>query len=105
MSRTSQGRSIANLLAFQPGEKVANVLAVADFEKEEHFLIFATAKGIIKKTMLKAYGNINKRGLIAIAMREGDHLIDVAVTSGNDEILLGTRDGMAIRFKETDVRA
>ncbi len=104
MSRTSQGRSLANLLSFQPGEKIASVLTIKDFEKGEQFLMFATAKGVVKKTILSAYGNINKRGLIAINLREGDQLIDVAITNGDDEILLGTQQGMAIRFKETDVR-
>jgi DNA gyrase subunit A len=105
MSRTSQGRSIANLLAFQAGEKVANVLAVKDFTKEEAFVMFATAKGVVKKTALSAYGNIRTTGIIAIGLEEGDELIAVELTSGSDEILLATKQGMAIRFKESDVRA
>jgi DNA gyrase subunit A len=105
MSRTSQGRSIANLLSFQKDEKVANVLAVKDFGKDEHFLMFATAKGVVKKTALSAYANIRQSGIIAIGLEEGDWLIGVEITSGADEILLGTKQGMAIRFKETDVRA
>ena len=105
MSRTSQGRSVANLLAFQPNEKVANVLAIKDFNKEEQFLLFATAKGTVKKTALVAYGNIRTNGIIAIGLEEGDELIDVAVTSGGDHIILGTKSGLAIRFEEMDVRA
>ena len=105
MSRTSQGRAIANLLSFQPGEKIANVLAVKDFGKEEHFLMFATQKGVVKKTALGAYGNIRQNGIIAIGLEEGDELIGVEITSGQDQLLLGTRHGMAIRFVETDVRA
>jgi DNA gyrase subunit A len=105
LSRTSQGRSVANLLQFQPGEKVANVLAVKDFGKEEQFLMFATRNGVVKKTALSAYANIRTNGIIAIGLEEGDVLIGVEITSGEDEILLGTRQGMAIRFKETDVRA
>jgi DNA gyrase subunit A len=105
MSRTSQGRSVANLLSFQPGEKVANVLAVKDFTKEEAFVMFATAKGTVKKTALSAYGNIRTNGIIAIGLEEGDELIAVELTRGSDEILLGTKQGMAIRFKESDVRA
>ena len=105
MSRTSQGRSVANLLAFQPNEKVANVLAIKDFNKEEQFLLFATAKGTVKKTALVAYGNIRTNGIIAIGLEEGDELIDVAVTSGGDHIILGTKSGLAIRFQEMDVRA
>jgi DNA gyrase subunit A len=105
MSRTSQGRSIANLLDFQQGEKVANVLAAKDFNSAEQFLMFATAKGTVKKTALSAYGNIRTNGIIAIGLEEGDTLIDVAVTSGTDHIMLGTRSGLAIRFEEADVRA
>src|SRR3954464_2523148 len=105
MSRTSQGRSVANLLSFQAGEKVANVLAVKDFTKEEAFVMFATAKGTVKKTALSAYGNIRTTGIIAIGLEDGDELIAVELTSGSDEILLGTKQGMAIRFKESDVRA
>lgn len=105
MSRTSQGRSIANLLSFQAGEKVANVLAIKDFSSGEHFLMFATAKGTVKKTALSAYANIRQNGLIAIGLDEGDTLIDVAVTRGKDHIILGTRSGLAIRFEESDVRA
>ena len=100
MSRTSVGRSVANLMEFQAGEKIAQVLAVKDFGKDESFLMFATANGVVKKTALRAYANINKRGIIAINMRENDELIAVGVTSGDDQILLGTKLGMAIRFKE-----
>jgi DNA gyrase subunit A len=103
-SRTGQGRSIANLLEFQPNEKVANVLAVRDFTREEQFLIFATHKGVVKKTALAAYSNIRTNGIIAIGLEEGDELIGVEITSGQDQVLLGTRHGMAIRFNETDVR-
>jgi DNA gyrase subunit A len=105
MSRTSQGRAAANLLSFHPGEKIANVLAVKDFASGEHFLLFATAKGIVKKTALGAYANIRQSGIIAIGLDEGDYLIDVAVTGGKDHVILGTRSGLAIRFEETDVRA
>jgi DNA gyrase subunit A len=105
MSRTAQGRSIANLLEFQGGEKVANVLAAKDFSRGEQFLMFATAKGIVKKTALSAYANIRQNGIIAIGLEEGDSLIDVAITGGKDHIMLGTRSGLAVRFEETDVRA
>ncbi|HYE20073.1 MAG TPA: DNA gyrase C-terminal beta-propeller domain-containing protein, partial [Tepidisphaeraceae bacterium] len=84
---------------------VANVLAVKDFGKEEQFLMFATKKGVVKKTALSAYANIRTNGIIAIGLEEGDTLIDVAITSGADEILLATKQGMAIRFRETDARA
>jgi DNA gyrase subunit A len=105
MSRTSAGRSIANLLDFQEGEKVANVLAIKDLTKEEHFVLFATKKGVVKKTALSAYANIRTNGIIAIGLEDGDELIEVAVTSGQDQILLGTKKGLAIRFEEKDVRA
>jgi len=104
MSRTSQGRSIANLLSFQTSEKIASVLAIKDFEIGEQCLMFATAKGTVKKTLLSAYANIRTSGLIAIGLDEGDTLIDVAVTGGKDHILLGTKSGLAIRFEEEDVR-
>jgi DNA gyrase subunit A len=105
MSRTAQGRAIANLLEFHPGEKIAGVLAIRDFSSGEHFLLFATSKGTVKKTALSAYANIRQSGIIAIGMEEGDHLIDVAVTTGSDHVILGTKSGLAIRFEETDVRA
>ena len=105
MSRTSVGRSVANLLEFQEGEKIANVLAVTDFNKEEQLLMFATAKGVVKKTALSAYSNIRSSGIIAIGLEDGDSLIDVAITSGKDHVMLGTKSGLAIRFEESDVRA
>jgi DNA gyrase subunit A len=105
MSRTSAGRAIANLLQFQESEKVANVLAVRDLSKEEQFVMFATKKGIIKKTALSAYMNIRTTGIIAIGLENDDELIDVQISSGQDQVLLGTRKGLAIRFVETDVRA
>ncbi len=104
-SRTSGGKSIANLLDFQANEKIANVLAVKDFDKAEQLLLFATKKGVVKKTALSAYSNIRANGIIAIGLEDGDELIAVEITSGHDQVLLGTRKGVAIRFDETDVRA
>ena len=92
-------------MSFQAGEKVANVLAIKDFNKDEQFLMFATAKGTVKKTALSAYANIRQNGIIAIGLEEGDQLIDVCVTSGKDHVILGTKSGLAIRFEEVDVRA
>lgn len=104
-ARTSLGRSVANLLEFQEGEKIAQVLAIKDFNKDESFLMFATEKGTVKKTALSAYANINKRGIIAIGLEDGDTLIEVALSSGKDHILLATKSGLAIRFEEGEVRA
>src|SRR3954465_10867400 len=105
MSRTSLGRSVANLLEFQPGEKIASTLSVKDFGMGEQFLMFATQKGVVKKTALSAYGNILRRGIIAINLDEGDTLIAVECTGGSDHVILATKSGLAIRFEETDVRA
>ncbi len=105
MARTSLGRSVANLMEFMPGEKVTNVLAIKDFGQDEQFLMFATAKGVVKKTPLNAYANIRTNGIIAISLDDDDELIGVAITSGQDQILLGTHQGMAIRFNESNVRA
>lgn len=109
MSRQSKGRSIANLLQMQENEKLAEVLAVRDFEDEGKHLVFATAKGVIKKTLLKAYGNPMKKGIIAIGLEAKDRLIGVAVTNGNDQLMLctsgtKTENGMAVRFDESEVR-
>jgi DNA gyrase subunit A len=105
MSRTALGRAVANLLEFQPGEKIANVLALKDLDSQEKFLIFATIRGVVKKTALSAYGNINRRGIIAIGLEEGDQLIAVEITDGSDQVLLASKRGMAIRFNEKNVRA
>ncbi len=105
LSRTSQGRSIANLLSFQEGEKAANVLAIKDFGKGEQFLLFGTKLGTVKKTALTAYENIRQNGLIAIGLDDNDSLIGVEITSGKDHVILGTKSGLAIRFDESDVRA
>ena len=104
LPRQSKGRSIANLLEMMPGEKLSDGMAVRDFEDEGKHLFFATAQGVVKKTLLKAFGNPMKRGIIAIGLEPKDSLVGVAVTNGNDQILLATKEGMAIRFDETDVR-
>ena len=101
--RHSRGKPIVNLLNIDPRDEVAAVVPVREF-REDLFLLFATRKGLVKKTPLSAYGNIRVVGLNAINIREGDELIDVRVTGGADEVLLGTRGGMAIRFNEMDAR-
>ncbi|RME40115.1 MAG: DNA gyrase subunit A [Planctomycetota bacterium] len=103
MSRTSRGRSIANVLRMQPNETHRAVLPVRDFE--EDFVFFATAKGTVKKTPISAYRHLRSAGIIAIRLDADDTLVNVERTTGENEIVLGTRKGMAIRFDENDVRA
>jgi DNA gyrase subunit A len=102
-ARHSRGKPIVNLVNMIPGDEVAAVVPVREFS-EDHFLLFSTRQGLVKKTPLSAYGNIRSVGLNAINIREGDELIDVRVTHGDDEVILGTRRGMAIRFSEKDAR-
>ncbi len=103
MARTARGRSIANLLKLQDNERHTAVLPVSQFE--EKFVFFATAKGTVKKTALGAFSHPRPSGIIAISLDPDDTLIGVALTNDEDEIVLGTRQGMAIRYKQTDVRA
>jgi len=103
MSRTSRGRSIANLLQMQTGEHHRAILPVREFE--ESFVFFATAKGTVKKTPMAAFSRPRPSGIIAISLEADDELINVERTTGENEIVLGSRDGMAIRFDEKDVRA
>jgi DNA gyrase subunit A len=104
MSRTSRGRALANILTMQPNERHMAVMAVQSFE-EEQYVFFATEKGVVKKTPLPAFSNPRPSGIQAITLDPDDTLIKVSRTSGQDEIVLGTRCGMACRFKEDDVRA
>jgi DNA gyrase subunit A len=104
MSRQSKGRAIANLVEMKAEEKLAAVLVVRDFEDEAKHLVITTSNGTIKKTLLKAFANPMKRGIIAIGLESGDQVIDVGVTNGKDQIVLGTRSGMAVRFEEGEVR-
>ena len=104
MSRQSKGRAMVNLLSLRSGETVASFIPVREFD-EKRQLVFATAQGTIKKTALAAFGHPKRGGIIAIHLEKGDNLIDVDITGGNDEIVLGTRDGMAIRFHESNVRS
>ncbi|MHC4610911.1 MAG: DNA gyrase subunit A, partial [Planctomycetota bacterium] len=102
-SRTARGRSIANLLKMQANETLCAVLPVRQFE--ENYVFFATAKGTVKKTPMGAFSRPRPSGLIAITLDPDDTLIGVEMTVGQDEIVLGSRGGMAIRFSEQDVRA
>src|SRR5215472_12799572 len=104
-SRQSRGRAIVNLLPFRQGEQVRAVIQTRNFEEAE-YLLFATKKGVVKKTRLAAYNTpLKADGIIAIKMREGDELIGVRHSSGDDDVLMVSRGGQAIRFAETDVRA
>ena len=105
MARTAKGRSIVNLIELKAGEKCIAYLPIKDFERAEDFLVFATSQGKVKRTSLKLYQNVNRSGIIAIDLNEGDHLVGVTNTSGEDHLLLGTANGMSIRFKEHDARA
>ncbi len=104
LSRQSKGRNIVNLIQISADEKITSILAVREFDDKRQ-LMMATAKGNVKKTVLSAYGNPRSSGLIAIKLEEGDSLIGAAITSGQDEVILGTADGMAIRFNEEQVRS
>jgi DNA gyrase subunit A len=102
-SRTAKGMAIVNLLQLDPGEKVSAVFPIADFN-DETMLVIATKNGFIKKTPVNAFKNIRQSGLIAIGLREGDELIGVLETSGNDMLIAGTAKGMSVMFSEEDVR-
>lgn len=101
--RTSKGRSIANLLEKPSEERITAFINVKQFD-EAHFVTMVTEQGTIKKTVLSAFGNIRKSGVQAITLDDGDNLKDVRLTNGQQEIIIGTREGMACRFNEKDVR-
>ncbi len=103
-SRTGKGMNIVNLLPITGEEKVSAMFRVPA-EDEDKFLCMITRKGIVKRTELSAYRNVRKNGLIAINLDEGDELAWVFVTSGSDDLLIATRDGMSVRFNELDARA
>lgn len=104
MSRTSRGRAMVNLLEMKEGETTRAYLAVKDFEASSSYLTFVTSGGIVKRTALKDYTNVNRGGIIAVDIREGDSLLDVLLTQGTDDLMLITAQGQAIRFPEDDVR-
>ena len=101
--RQAKGTAIVNLLQLQPDEKVTAVIPIKEFE-DNKFLILATKTGIIKKTELSQFDTSRKSGIVAISLRNDDELISVKLTDGEKEIIMATRDGMAIRFDEKDVR-
>ncbi|BFU94705.1 MAG: DNA gyrase (type II topoisomerase), subunit A [Nitrospira sp.] len=102
-SRAAKGKALVNLLALSGSEKVTATLPVKEY-RDDRFVIMATKRGIIKKTELSAYGNPRQGGIIALRLEEGDKLIAVHITDGQREILLGTKQGITIRFKEDEVR-
>lgn len=103
-SRIARGTNIVNILQLQPDEKISSMIPIKNMEDDE-YLIMATKNGIIKRTKLSEYGNIRKNGLTAIRLREDDKLIMVKKTSGKEDVMLCTKFGQCIRFKETDVRS
>jgi DNA gyrase subunit A len=104
-SRQSKGRAIVNLLPFRQGEQVRAVIATRDY-KESRYLVFATKRGVVKKTEFLEYNTpLKADGIIAIKMREDDELIGVRLSDGNDDVLMVSRLGQAVRFHEKDVRA
>lgn len=103
-NRTSKGMNIANVLPIAPDEKVTSMIPVKEFE-DDKYLIMVTKYGIIKRIELNAYNTARKGGLIALDLNEGDQLAWVRMTDGNQQVLIATKKGMAIRFDENDVRA
>ncbi len=104
-SRSARGTAIVNLLKLQEGEKIRNIIPLRDFDQEDLYLTIATRNGIVKKTALEAYSNINKNGLIAVNIREGDAVIGVDLTTASQEVVLVTKQGKAIRFNADNVRS
>ena len=101
--RAARGRAIVNLIGCEPGERVEAFVSVKTFD-DDHYIVMSTRNGIIKKTVLSAYGNPRKGGIYAIEIREGDKLIEARITNGEHDILLGTHEGKSIRFSENDIR-
>ena len=101
--RTARGTAIINLLQLMPGERITSVIPISKFE-EGHYLMMATRKGLVKKTPIRDYANVRKVGLAAISLRDDDELIEVKATDDKKDIILITKYGQCIRFKETDVR-
>ncbi|MEX1184300.1 MAG: DNA gyrase subunit A [Gemmatimonadota bacterium] len=101
--RSSRGKPIINLLALSDDERIAAIVPVREF-RDDAYLMFASRRGVVKKTALSAYRHVRVTGVNAINITEDDELIDVQITTGNDEVILATYEGMAIRFHESDVR-
>ena len=104
LSRDSKGRAIVNLLNLAEGEKIAECLAIRDFNLPGHYLMMATRKGLVKKSPLEDYSRPKRGGIIAIKLREDDEVMDVVITKPGDEVILASANGMAIRFSEAGAR-
>jgi DNA gyrase subunit A len=102
-ARMARGRSIINLVEKKPEEAITAFLTVQEFE-DKHFVLMVSQSGLIKKTPLSEYGNPRRTGITAIGLKTGDKLIDVKLTDGKQDVIIGTRDGLAIRFHESHVR-
>ncbi len=102
--RAARGKAIVNLLQIEGGDRITTFLPVKEFD-EKKYIIMATRNGIVKKTSLAAYSRPRSKGIMALALDDDDRLIRAAITSGDQDVLLGTRDGLAIRFHESQVRA
>jgi DNA gyrase subunit A len=105
LGRESRGRAVVNLLNFAEDEKIADCRNVRNFAESGAYLIMATRSGLVKKTELEAYSRPKRGGIIAINLREGDELVDVAIIHDGDEVVLSTANGQAIRFRQSQVRA
>ena len=101
--RAARGRAIVNLIGCDPGERVEAFVSVKDFD-DDHYIVMCTKNGIVKKTVLSAYGNPRKGGIYAIDIRDNDKLIEARITNGEHDILLGTHEGKSIRFSENNIR-
>lgn len=100
--RTAKGKALVNLLALSEGERITTALPIRDFK--EGYLVMFTKKGMVKKTLLEEYSNPRGKGIIAISLDEGDELIAVRKTNGQNDLIIGTMGGLSIRFNEEDVR-
>jgi len=107
--KNSKGRAIQNMLNIEPDDSINAVLRIKNFNDEEflnnHFVVFATKQGIVKKTCLNQYKNVRAAGVIAININEGDEVVSVRLTNGNNELVLANRNGRAVRFNEDQIRA
>ena len=103
-SRQARGTALVNLLTLPPGENVTAVFPIGEFAENE-YLVMVTRRGVIKKTAVREFANIRKNGLNAVGLDENDELLAVDLSEGDDDIILGTKDGMAVHFSEKDVRS